>query len=85
MFRQLKLAQRDEYGEGEMGELFNKQSESPRRRSGSPRKKGQSRNPIVRKRTNEGIKARFAKEDIKKVYKFRDVIGKGKFGCVRTA
>jgi serine/threonine protein kinase len=28
---------------------------------------------------------RFSNEDIKKVYKFGNVIGKGKFGCVRVA
>jgi serine/threonine protein kinase len=28
---------------------------------------------------------RFSKEDIKKVYKFGKIIGKGKFGCVRVA
>jgi len=42
------------------------------------------KSPIVRKKTSDNLKTRFSKEDIKKVYKFRDIIGRGKFGCVRV-
>lgn len=34
---------------------------------------------------NKKLAKRFAREDIKKVYKLGKVIGKGKFGCVRIA